>query len=132
MSYSVIKGEVYTMLNITKNEAEKALCICLEGKLDTVTSPDLEDSIKESIEGKEELILDFENLSYVSSAGLRVLLAVQKIMNGCGGTMKVLHVNQEIMDIFDVTGFADILTIDNSEDEKCCEEKEECCEEEKE
>ena len=120
------------MLNITKNEAEKALCICLEGKLDTVTSPDLEDSIKESIEGKEELILDFENLSYVSSAGLRVLLAVQKIMNGCGGTMKVLHVNQEIMDIFDVTGFADILTIDNSEDEKCCEEKEECCEEEKE
>ena len=70
------------MLNITKNEAEKTLCICLEGKLDTVTSPDLEDSIKESIEGKEELILDFENLSYVSSAGLRVLLAVQKIMNG--------------------------------------------------
>ena len=103
-----------------------------EAKHRNLTSPDLEDSIKESIEGKEELILDFENLSYVSSAGLRVLLAVQKIMNGCGGTMKVLHVNQEIMDIFDVTGFADILTIDNSEDEKCCEEEEECCKEEKE
>ena len=88
-----------------------ALTLFLEGRLDTVTSPELEAVLKGSLDGVTELIFDFEKLEYISSAGLRVLLAAQKRMNS-QGTMKVVHVGQIIMEIFEVTGFSDILTIE--------------------
>ena len=99
------------MLTISKTiENEKAL-FAPEGRLDTNTAPELEESIKESIEDITELTLDLEKLEYISSAGLRVLLAAQKTMNK-QGAMKVINVNDTIMDIFEVTGFSEILTIE--------------------
>lgn len=82
-----------------------------EGRLDTVTAPMLESEVKEALPGLKELVFDFEKLEYISSAGLRVLLSSQKAMNQ-QGTMKVCRVNETIMDILDVTGFTDILTIE--------------------
>ena len=83
----------------------------VEGRLDTVTAPELEKELKDSLEGLTELIMDFQKLEYISSAGLRVLLSAQKVM-GKQGDMKVTHVSEEIMEIFEVTGFSDILTIE--------------------
>ena len=82
----------------------------MEGRLDTVTAPDLENELKASLNDVTELTLDFEKLEYISSAGLRVLLSAQKQMSK-QGTMKIVHVNDTIMEIFEVTGFIDILTI---------------------
>ena len=76
-----------------------------------MTAPDLEKALKDSLDGITELVLDFEQLEYISSAGLRVLLSAQKIMNR-QGSMKVTHVNETVMEIFEVTGFMDILTIE--------------------
>ncbi|MBR4231956.1 MAG: STAS domain-containing protein [Oscillospiraceae bacterium] len=99
------------MLNITKEaENEKAL-FTLEGRLDTITAPELEKELKASLDGVKELTLDFEKLDYISSAGLRVLLAAQKTMTK-QGQMKLTKVGEAVMDIFDVTGFSDILTIE--------------------
>ena len=83
----------------------------VEGRLDTTTAPELEEVIVAGIEGVKELVFDFAALDYISSAGLRVLLSAQKIMNK-QGEMKVIGVNDTIMEIFEVTGFSDILTID--------------------
>ena len=99
------------MLNITKSIAEGKAVFGLEGRLDTVTAPEFEKELKGSLDGVTELAVDMEKLEYISSAGLRVLLAAQKIM-GKQGSMKVTHVSETIMEIFDVTGFADILTIE--------------------
>ena len=99
------------MLNLNKTvESGKAL-YALEGRLDTVTSPDLEKDLKDSLAGVTELVLDFEKLDYISSAGLRVLLSAQKTM-AKQGEMKIIHVNETIMEIFEVTGFTEILTIE--------------------
>ena len=99
------------MLNITKKiENEKAV-FTLEGRLDTVTAPELENELKSSLDGVTELVMDFEKLEYISSAGLRVLLSTQKLM-AKQGEMKLVHVNETIMEIFEVTGFIDILTIE--------------------
>ena len=87
------------------------LTVALEGRLDTTTSPELESVLKPALEGVTELELDFAGLSYISSAGLRVLLSTQKIMNR-QGEMKLRNVNETIMEIFEVTGFTDILTIE--------------------
>ena len=87
------------------------LTIALEGRLDTVTAPELEKELKEILDGASELVMDFEKLEYISSAGLRVLLSAQKVMGRKGG-MKVTGVNETIMEIFEVTGFSDILTIE--------------------
>ena len=87
------------------------LTVALEGRLDTTTSPELEADLKNSLDGVESLILDFAKLEYISSAGLRVLLSTQKLMNR-QGSMKLLHVGEVIMEIFEVTGFTDILTIE--------------------
>ena len=97
-------------MTIQQVKKEKALTIALEGRLDTMTAPELEAALKDALNGVEELTFDFEKLDYISSAGLRVLLAAQKTMNRQGG-MKVVHVNEIIMEIFEVTGFSDILTI---------------------
>ena len=99
------------MLNIQKNRENTKASFLLEGRLDTVTAPQLEQELKDSMAGVTELILDFEKLEYISSAGLRVLLSAQKVMNQ-QGTMKLVHVNETIMEIFEVTGFTDILTIE--------------------
>lgn len=87
-----------------------ALTVSLEGRLDTITAPQLETFLKENLNGKTELSLDFAALDYISSAGLRVLLSTQKVMSR-QGKMTVCNVNADIAEIFDITGFADILTI---------------------
>ena len=98
------------MLNINKAIKNGTAAFSLEGRLDTVTSPSLEAELKDALDGVSELTLDLEKLEYISSAGLRVLLAAQKEMNK-RGTMKIAHVGETIMEIFEVTGFSDILTI---------------------
>lgn len=99
------------MLNIIKERQDDRLTVKLEGRLDTTTSPDLEKSLQESLPGVTELVMDFEKLDYISSAGLRVMLATQKIMNRQGG-MKLCRAKDVIMEILEVTGFTDILTIE--------------------
>lgn len=97
-------------MKITKNQNGSNLTVALEGRLDTSTAPELEGVLKNSLEGITELTIDMAALDYLSSAGLRVLLVAQKAMNK-QGSMKVANVNEMIMEIFDVTGFADILTV---------------------
>ena len=99
------------MLNITKNSEGKELTLVLEGRLDTTTAPELETVVKENLEGIESLSFDFAKLEYISSAGLRVLLSAQKIMNK-QGSMVVRNSSEEVKEIFEVTGFSDILTIE--------------------
>ena len=96
---------------ITKKQNAEKLTVELEGRLDTVTSPQLEAELRSSVNGITELVFDFSNLDYISSAGLRVLLTAQKVMNK-QGEMKIKNVKPEIMDIFEVTGFIDILNIE--------------------
>ncbi len=98
-------------MNIIKKTEGKTLNIALEGRLDTTTAPQLEAELKQSISDNEKLILDFAKLEYISSAGLRVLLAAQKVMNK-QGKMVIRNVNDVISEVFEVTGFADILTIE--------------------
>lgn len=99
------------MLKINQTRNEKNVTVELEGRLDTNTAPELEAAFGEILEGVESLVLDFEKLEYVSSAGLRVLLSAQKTMTK-QGEMKLVHVNETIGEIFEVTGFCDILTIE--------------------
>ena len=99
------------MLHITKKIENESAAFTLEGRLDTVTASELEKELNDSLQGITDLTLDFEKLDYISSTGLRVLLSAQKIMNK-QGKMKILHVNDTIMEIFEVTGFTDILTIE--------------------
>ena len=87
------------------------LQISLNGRLDTTTAPELEEELHKSIDGIKDLTFDFADLDYISSAGLRVLLSAQKIMNK-QGKMRLVNVKGVIMEIFEVTGFADILTIE--------------------
>ena len=98
-------------MTIQKNLHGGTLSVVLEGRLDTTTAPQLEAELKASLDGITELDLDFEKLEYLSSAGLRVLLAAQKTMNK-QGTMVIHHVNETIREVFEVTGFIDILTIE--------------------
>ena len=98
-------------MQITQTKDGAKLVIALEGRLDTTTAPELENVLKEELDGVEELCFDLEKLQYISSAGLRVLLAAQKTMNA-QGTMKVTNVCPEVMEVFDITGFVDILTIE--------------------
>lgn len=98
-------------MTVNKKREGTALCISVEGRLDTVTSPELEASLKEEFEGLTDLTFDFEKLEYISSAGLRVLLLAQKTMSK-QGNMRVKNVNETVKEIFDVTGFSDILTVE--------------------
>ncbi len=98
-------------MNINKTGNDGKLTIALEGRLDTTTAPQLEAELKASLDGVTELIFDFGGLEYLSSAGLRVILGAQKVMNK-QGKMTVSHVNDMIMEVFEVTGFVDILTIE--------------------
>lgn len=99
------------MLAIHDKAENGKLTLALEGRLDTTTAPELESKLREGLGGVAELVLDLDRLEYISSAGLRVLLAGQKIMNR-QGSMTLTHVHEAIMEILEVTGFADILTIE--------------------
>ena len=98
-------------MTINKTKENDKLTVNVQGRLDTATAPELEQSLNESMEGVNELVMDLEGLEYMSSAGLRIMLASQKAMSSKGG-MKVVNVNDIIMEIFEITGFADILTIE--------------------
>lgn len=98
-------------MNISKIANESSLTLALEGRLDTTTAPQLEQAINESTEGITALVFDLEKLQYVSSAGLRVLLAAQKRMNK-QGSMTLKNVCSDIMEVFEITGFTEILTIE--------------------
>ena len=98
-------------MEITKNMNGTNLEIALAGRLDTMTAPELEQELKDSMDSAETLTLDFSKLEYISSAGLRVLLSAHKAMNPKGG-MKVTNVNEIVKEVFEVTGFSDILTIE--------------------
>ena len=99
------------MLNIKKKACGKELVLNLEGRLDTLSSPELEKVLKEELDDVTDLTIDMKNLEYISSAGLRVLLYGQKRMQ-VEGSMKIKNVNETIQEIFEVTGFNDILTIE--------------------
>lgn len=98
-------------MTITKQRETSVLTLLLEGRLDTGTAPQLEAELNESLEGIDDLTIDMEELAYISSAGLRVILATQKKMNK-QGIMKIRNVNETIMEVFEITGFSDILTIE--------------------
>ena len=97
-------------MTINKTQDGNKLTVALEGRLDTTTAPELEAALDGALDGIVDLTFDFTNLAYISSAGLRVILSTQKIMNK-QGEMVVTNVSPEILEIFDVTGFSDILTI---------------------
>ena len=99
------------MFNVEKKSEGKNVTLVLSGRLDTATAPELESAVKAGVEGTENLIFDFTKLDYISSAGLRVLLSALKMMNK-QGTMKIINVNESVLEIFDITGFSDILTIE--------------------
>ena len=98
-------------MTIEKTMTGTTAAMKIVGRLDTTTAPELEATIDSCAAGIKELVLDCSALEYVSSAGLRVILKAQKLMNA-QGTMKLTHVNETIMEVFDITGFADILTIE--------------------
>ena len=96
-------------IKMTKNDNE--LTVALSGRLDTLTSPDLEDKLEEELDGAERLIFDLAELEYISSAGLRVLLGAYKMMDEMGG-MLIRNVTEPVMEVFEVTGFSDVLNIE--------------------
>ena len=97
-------------MTINKTRSGNSLTVAIEGRLDTTTAPQLEAELKASLDGITELTMDLSTLEYISSAGLRVLLSAQKIMNK-QGEMKVAGANETVMEVFEVTGFSDILNI---------------------
>ena len=99
-------------MNISKTWENGILTIALDGKMDITTAPDLEQVVMNDLDGVTRLIMDFEKLTYISSAGLRVLLIAQKKMTGQGGSMEVVHVNEMVMEVMTAMGFADIMTIE--------------------
>lgn len=99
-------------MEIIKNINDNKGVIQVLGRVDTITAPEFDKEVKEIIDDIKELCLDFNELEYISSAGLRVLVSVQKLMNKKGGELVVKNVKEEVMEIFEVTGFDDILTIE--------------------
>ena len=98
-------------MNINANKAGSKLTISLDGRLDTTSAPQLEGVLRETLRGVTELEMDFASLAYISSAGLRVLLSAMKLMKK-QGSMVVRNVNDTVMEVFEITGFADMLTIE--------------------
>lgn len=98
-------------MQINKTQTDASLTVALEGRLDTTTAPQLETELKRSLNGITALTLDLAGLEYLSSAGLRVILSAQKVMNR-QGSMVVKNANDTIMEIFEVTGFSDILNLE--------------------
>lgn len=97
-------------MNISKDLNETKLTLTIDGRIDTTSAPQLEAEI-DAITDITELVLDFSGVEYISSAGLRVILKAQKLMNS-KGKMKLINVNDDVMDVFDITGFLDILMVE--------------------
>lgn len=97
-------------MEIIMNKDEQKLTMAISGRVDATTAPELEEKIDE-IGEINELVLDFADVEYISSAGLRVILKAQKLMNTLGG-MKLINVSEDVLEVFDITGFTDILTIE--------------------
>ena len=100
------------MLTLNKSTDGKNVTYKLDGRLDTISSPELENDLKGSIENIESLCFDCEKLEYISSAGLRVFLSAQKAL-GDKGKIKIVHVNETVNEVFEVTGFCNILDIES-------------------
>jgi len=98
-------------MTINKISEGEKLTLAISGRLDTNSSPKLEAELRQSVGGVTELVFDFSEVEYISSAGLRVLLAAQKVMNR-QGSMKLIGVSDDVMEVFEITGFADILAIE--------------------
>ena len=98
-------------MDIKKTKNDTTLTLAIQGRIDTTTAPQMEAELRSDIDGVTELYLDFTGVEYVSSAGLRVLLSAQKLMSR-QGKMVLSHVNESVMEVFEVTGFSDILTIE--------------------
>lgn len=98
-------------VKMTKNQTGSSLVIALEGRLDTNTAPELEEEFRQSLNGVEDLTLNFANLDYVSSAGLRALLGADRVMSAKGG-MKIIHANELVKEVFEVTGLSAILNVE--------------------
>lgn len=98
-------------MTIGKSVNGGKITLKIEGRLDTTTAPQLDEVVAAAAADAKELVLDCETLAYVSSAGLRVILKAQKLMNR-KGTLKLTHVNETVMEVLEITGFVDILTIE--------------------
>ena len=98
-------------MDIKKTKNDTTLTLAIQGRIDTTTAPQLEAELRSDIDGVTELYLEFTGVEYISSAGLRVLLSAQKLMSR-QGKMVLSHVNESVMEVFEVTGFSDILTIE--------------------
>ncbi|HBL41133.1 MAG TPA: anti-sigma factor antagonist [Ruminococcaceae bacterium] len=98
-------------MNIIKTNENNALTLAIQGRLDTTTAPELEQVLQSELDGVALLRMDFEQLEYISSAGLRVLLSAQKRMNK-QGDMVVCNVNETVAEVFEITGFSDVLNIE--------------------
>lgn len=99
-------------MTISKNLEGDKLTVAVEGRLDTVTAPDLEAELKSALDGAKELVMDFTKLEYISSAGLRVLLSAFKKMDAKGGKMKLTNINEMVREVLDVTGLMSVLTVE--------------------
>lgn len=99
-------------MNIEIKQQQDAIVLALKGKLDTLTAPALSEAIDKEIDDTNALILDFEKLSYISSAGLRTLLSAQKRMTAKQGSLRILHSNEMVLSVFSMTGFDKILTLE--------------------
>ena len=95
----------------SKNQEGSRLPVALDGRIDTLTAPQLESELKPLLNGISELVLDFAQVAYISSAGLRVLLATQKSMRSVGGSLMITNAVPAVREVFDITGFSDILTL---------------------
>ena len=98
-------------MNISRNETDEKITIFLEGRLDKLSSPVLEEAMKKKLKKKKDIVIDFKNLEYISSAGLRILIANEKELKAIGKTMEIINVNADVMSILNVTGFIYILNI---------------------
>ncbi len=110
MCFLHLQQEV-TAMTVTMNRNDTQLTVNIRGRLDTLTAPELEEKLEDALDGVEELILDLDGLEYISSAGLRVILSVIKQMDE-QGEMKLRNVCDDVMDVFEVTGFIDFLNIE--------------------
>ena len=98
-------------MTITRNETDGKITIQLEGRLDKLSSPVLEEEMNKELEKKKDIVIDFKNLEYISSAGLRILIASEKQLREIGKTLEIINVNDDVMSILNVTGFIYILNV---------------------
>ena len=105
-------------MKLEVRESEDVRVLVFEGNLDTNTSPEAESAINELIDnGSNKLLVNFENLNFISSAGLRVLLATAKKLRGTGGDLRICGLNPTVQEVFDISGFGSILNVSNTESE---------------